>query len=127
MKYRQYSRDLTPKKAPEEDALSSEILLQVFRNYPTAFTQICNKCLRRGHFTTQWKRSVILPVAKPGKEGLDTVGKFRPISLINIGGKTLEKLLIDRINFHMYSKRLLNENQYGFHPQKSTVEAMVVK
>jgi ribonuclease HI len=117
-----------PKKAPGEDALSSEILLQVFRNYPTAFTQIYNECLRRGHFPTQWKRSVILPIAKPGKEGLDTAGKFRPISLINIAGKTLEKLLIDRINYHLYSKGLLNENQYGFRPQKSTVDAaMAVK
>jgi len=66
---------------------------------------------------------VILPIVKPGKEGLNEVGKYRPISLINIEGKILEKLLIDRINYHLYSKRLLNENQYGFLPQKSTVVA----
>jgi hypothetical protein len=34
---------------------------------------------------------VILPIVKPGKEGLNEVEKYRPISLINIGGKILEK------------------------------------
>jgi hypothetical protein len=55
-----------PRKAPE-DALSSEILMHVFRSFPTAFTEIYNECLRRGHFPKQWKRSVIIPIVKPGK------------------------------------------------------------
>jgi hypothetical protein len=47
---------------------------------------------------------------------------------LNVGGKVLEKLLIDRINHHIFSYRLLNGNQYGFPPQKSTVDAaMAVK
>jgi hypothetical protein len=51
------------------------------------------------------------------------VEKYRPIRLINIGGKILEKLLIDRINHDLYSKRLVNENQFGFCPQRSTLDA----
>ena len=39
-----------PRKAPGEDALSSEILLHVFRSFPTVFMEIYNECLRRGHF-----------------------------------------------------------------------------
>jgi hypothetical protein len=106
-----------PRKAPGEDALTSEILLHVFRSLPTAFTEIY-ECLRRGHFPKQWKRSMIIPVIKPGKEGLNDVGKYRPISLLNIVGKILEKLLIDRINYHLYSNKLLKGKQYGFLPQK---------
>ena len=59
---------------------------------------------------------MILPIVKPGKEGFNKAGKYRPISLINIGEKILAKLLIDRINHHLYSKRPLNENQYAFLP-----------
>jgi len=40
-----------------------------------------------------------------------------------MGGKVLEKLLIDRINHYVFSNSLLNENQYGFFPQKSTIDA----
>jgi len=112
-----------PCKAPDEDALNSEILLHTFRSFPTFFTGIYKECFRRGHFPTQWKRSVLLPIVKPEKEGLNEVHKYHPISLINIGGKVLEKLLIDRINHHLYSNSLLNKNQFGFFPQKSTVDA----
>ena len=42
-----------PRKAPGEDALSSEILLHVFRSFLTVFTEIYNECLRRGHFPKQ--------------------------------------------------------------------------
>ena len=69
----------------------------------------------------QWKRSTILPIVKPGKEELNEVYKYRSISLLNVGGKVLEKLLIDRINHHLYSSILLNKNQFCFLPQKSTV------
>ena len=34
-----------------------------------------------------------------------------------------EKLLITRINHHVYSRGYMNEKQFGFRPQKSTVEA----
>jgi hypothetical protein len=49
--------------------------------------------------------------------------KYRSISLLNVGGKVLQKLLIDRINHHIFSHSLANGNQCGFFPQKSTIDA----
>ena len=43
--------------------------------------------------------------------------------LLDIGGKVLEKLLIDRINLHVFSNSLLNGKQYGFLPEKRTIDA----
>ena len=81
-----------PRKAPPgEDALNGEILLHTFRSFPTFFTEIYNEWLKRGQFPKQWNRSTILPIVKPGKEGLNEVHKYRPISLTNMGGKVLEK------------------------------------
>jgi hypothetical protein len=34
----------------------------------------------------------------------------------------LEKLLINRIMHHVYTNNLLNHNQFGFTPKKSTVD-----
>jgi hypothetical protein len=40
----------------------------------------------------------------------------------------MEKILITRINFGVYSTNFLNNNQYGFTPQRSTIDAaMAVK
>ena len=49
--------------------------------------------------------------------------KYRPISLLNIGGKVLEKHLINKINHHMYKNNLMTNRQFGFMPQKSTTDA----
>ena len=110
-----------PRKAPGKDALNSEILMHTFKIFPATFSEIY-ECLRRGHFPKQWKISVLIPLIKPGKEELNEAQKYRPISLLNVGGKVLEKLLIDRINYHLYSNSLIN-NQFGFCPQKSTIDA----
>ena len=54
--------------------------------------------------------------------------KYRLISLLNTEGKVLEKLLSKRITHHLYTTEYLNENQYGFTPQKNAVgAAMQVK
>ena len=40
----------------------------------------------------------------------------------------LKKLLINRINHHVFTRNIMNKNQYGFMPQRSTTDtAMAVK
>ena len=43
----------------------------------------------------------------------------------NGGIKVLKKLLINRILHHLHSKSLLHHNQFGFSPQKSTIDATI--
>jgi len=43
--------------------------------------------------------------------------------LLNVGGKVLEKVLINRIHHHAISHAFFNTHQYGFTPQESTVDA----
>jgi ribonuclease HI len=111
------------KKAPGIDGITSGIFLRTFNTFPRLVTAIYNQCLQRGQFPKKWKTAQIIPITKPGKENSTEPSKYRPISLINIGGKILEKLLINRINHHLYKNDLLLDNQYGFTPQKSTIDA----
>src|SRR5215469_13861912 len=70
----------------------------------------------------------MIPIVKPEKENSYNLSKFRPISLLDTGGKVLEKLLINRINHHVFAHDIMNNNQYGFTPQRSTSDAaMAVK
>lgn len=77
--------------------------------FPSFITAMYNGCLKRGCFPKQWKKSRIIPIMKPGKENCMEATKFRPISLLNVGGKVLEKLLINRIMHHVYSKALFKK------------------
>jgi hypothetical protein len=45
---------------------------------------------------------MMMMMMNPGKEDTTDPSKFRPISLINAGGKVLEKILITRIMHHIY-------------------------
>ena len=67
-------------------------------------------------------------ITKPGKKDNYDPSKHRPISLLNIEDKVLEKLLINRIMHNLYKTEFLNPNQFGFTPQRSTTDvAMTVK
>jgi len=72
--------------------------------------------LQMEFFPKSWKKARIIPIVKPGKERSDEVNTIRPISLLDSGGKVLEKLLINRINHHAYYQGHMNENQFGFRP-----------
>jgi hypothetical protein len=116
------------KKALGEDGITSEIYNSIFEILPNYITVMYNGCLRRGVFPVRWKRAKFIPMTKPGKEHSDDVAKFCPISLLNVGGKILVKVIINRINYHVFSHNLMNNYQYGFTPQRSTLDvAMEVK
>jgi hypothetical protein len=84
---------LGEQKAPDEDCITGEIYessFEIFRRYITA---MYNGCLNREVFPTRWKRTKLIPITKPGKDYCEYVTTFRPISLINTGGKVIEKIL----------------------------------
>ena len=111
------------RKAPGEDGITGDILYQAFKTLPKFITALYNGCLRKGIFPTRWKRALLIPIIKPGKENSYDVTKYRPISLLNVGSKVLEEVLINRINHHVFTKEYINKNQYGFMPQTSTTDA----
>ena len=118
-------KSMDTKKAPGEDGITGEILLRAFANFPKLITALYNKCLSTGVFPKIWKRATLIPIVKPGREDSSEVSKFRPISLLNLGGKVLEKALITRIMHHINKNSLLNQNQYGFTPQRNTTDAVM--
>jgi ribonuclease HI len=113
------------KKAPGIDGITVGIYLRVFKTFPNLITTIYNQCLKRGCFPQKWKVAQIIPIIKPGKENSTDPAKYRPISLLNIGGKVLEKLVSNRINYHLYKNKLMTNKQFGFTPQKNTIDAIM--
>jgi len=90
---KQTIKSIDHKKAPGEDGITSKILLWTFERFRLV-TTLYNGCLRAGCFPRRWKRDRIIPTTKPGKENCNDASKYRPISLLNVGGKALEKLLL---------------------------------
>ena len=53
-----------------------------------------------------------------------TPGNYRPISLLSIVNKIIEKCLHKQIFNFLHQNKVLNPDQYGYQPKKSTSTAL---
>ncbi|CAK1598314.1 unnamed protein product [Parnassius mnemosyne] len=111
-----------PKKAPGKDGLTADICLKSISLNPAMFLAIVNKCLNLAYFPKKWKEAVVVVLRKPGKENYTHPKSYRPIGLLPVLGKVFEKMLIQRIKWHITPK--LSRRQYGFMPQRSTEDSL---
>ena len=84
---------------------------------------IFKNCLRRGLFPEIWKYANVVPVHKKNEKNVK--GNYRPISLLPIFGKILEKLMYNSLYSHFVTNELLNPNQSGICPGDSTVNQLI--
>ena len=82
----------------------------------------CN-CLSRGVFPEMWKSANVVPVHKKNEKNIKE--NYRPISLLPIFGKILEKLIFDSMYSHLTKNNLLSPNQSGFRQGDSTINQLI--
>ncbi|XP_060809452.1 uncharacterized protein LOC132901769 [Amyelois transitella] len=115
-------QEQNPKKAPGPDGFTSDICARAIRCSRDVFMAIANKCLAISYFPKQWKIAHVVILNKPGKEDYTSPKSYRPIGLLSVLGKTLEKLFVRRLQWHLLPT--LNPRQYGFLPQRGTEDAL---
>ncbi len=94
--------------------------------YVIAFylTCIINTSIVTGTFPSFWKHDVVVPLFK-GSD-VNDVCNLRPISLLPIVSKILEKIVTNQLVHFLENNRLLSNSQYGFRPKLSTQTALPV-
>ena len=115
---------MNPKKAPGRDGLTADIIKKAFQAHPEALINIFNDCLRTGTFPDIWKIQTVKLIPKPNKTELTDPSSFRPICLLPVLGKILDRILTTRIEFHIAQNGGFHKNQYGFQTGKSTIDAI---
>ena len=75
---------------------------------------IFQDCLNSGMFPDSWKYANVQPVHK--KLNRQVKSNYRPISLLPICGKILEKIVFDNVYSFLNHNNLLSKNQSGFRP-----------
>lgn len=115
-------RTFSVRKAPGPDGFTADICHILIDSNPECFLELVNGCLRLACFPKQWKEAAVVVLRKPGRGDYDTPRSYRPIGLLSILGKILEKLMIGRLKYHLLPG--INPRQYGFVPQRSTEDAL---
>ena len=100
----------------------------MLRHLTEEFTQdilnLFNHIWTSGNFLGEWKTSIIIPLLKSGKQKLST-NSYRPIALTSCLGKLLERIINNRLRWRLEKNNLLDQNQFGFRPGRSTVDAIL--
>lgn len=86
-------------------------------------TCIINTSIVTGIFPTKWKHSIVVPIIKSGSA--NEPSNYRPISLLPVLSKTVEKIISAQLIQHLETNNLLSKTQHGFRPNLSTTSALL--
>ena len=89
----------------------------------TQLVFIFNMSLLKSEFPSEWKNATIIPIFKGGNKNV--VSNYRPVSLLPLPGKILEKIVHRGLTNFIENNNLLSNNQSGFRKNYSTTKSIV--
>ena len=104
------------------DQLKPKVIKEVKSIIIKPLTHLINLSLKKGIFPDKLKEAVITPVFKKGSK--DLVGNYRPISVLNVFSKILEKVMYSRLLDYLEATEILYDRQFGFRRGCSTEMAV---
>lgn len=85
--------------------------------------EIYNSCLSSLCYPAPWKRTIIVPIQKPKKPS-HSVASYRPIALIPVISKILERMILFRLSWFAQKRKLFHPNMFGFLPGRSATDCL---
>jgi len=114
---------LPQRTASGPDGISSQMLKGTADVISSSLASLFSLSLKKGVVPTAWKLANITPVYKAGDPKL--VSNYRPIALLSLPSKLLERIVHSRLLSHVLSNSFLSLRQFGFRPASSTQEAIL--
>ena len=92
--------------------MNARIFKSTYKSILPHLVHLFNLCLKEGVFPRKLKIAVIKPIFKTGDSG--SFSNYRPISILPLLSKILEKIIYNRLITHFSDNKLLSEKQFGF-------------
>ena len=103
------------------DGVTDSIVKKCVQFIKKPLADICNTSFASGNFPEILKTATVKPLHKKGNTG--EAQNYRPISLLSVFSKIIEKLMYSRLMSFVTKNNILNDTQHGFHEGKSTETA----
>ena len=87
-------------------------------------TELFNLSITSRKVPSKWKISSVVPIPK-SSANVDNPSNYRPISLLSVVSKIMERHIYSIVFEHLAERELLSSSQWGFCPGKFTVTALV--
>jgi hypothetical protein len=107
---------LNPNKAPGPDGIPTKVLKDFATELAPHLTRLYNTSLSTGKLPLEWKEANIVVIHKKGKK--TDPSNYRPISLLPVCSKVLERCIYNNIIAEI--RPLISNSQHGFLANSST-------
>ncbi len=114
---------LDPTKSTGMDKLPAKFILDSAHIISTPFTFIVNLSIATAQIPQDFKTARVIPLHK--KNSKLEAGNYRPVSILVILSKTLERVIYDQLEAYLNSKNLLYQFQSGFRSSFSTDTCLI--
>lgn len=111
-------------KAEGADCIPTVVLKRCAFELALPLTRLFAHSFRKGKVPSSWKFAVVQPVPKPGDARNPL--NYRPISLLPVIGKVMERVVNQSLVSFLRHHNLLNDCQYGFLSERSTADLLTV-
>lgn len=109
------------RKSPGMDGITGAMLKCGWIVLAEFICKLFNQCMHEGYFPNKWKEADVVILLKSGNRVKDNPRSYRPISLLPVLGKALERLMVSRLEEKVEVG--LSDRQYGFRKGKSAEDA----
>ena len=116
-------QNLDPNKAHGHDKISIRMIKICGKSICKPLQLIFSQCIDTGSFLLEWKKSNVVSVHKKGDK--QCLKKYRPVSLLPICGKILERLIFNEMFRFFIENNLISSNQSGFKPGDSCINQLL--
>ena len=113
-----YLKQLKRNKSVGLDSLPSGFLKDIARVIAKPLCHIINLSLQSGIVPKDFKEAKVIPIHKSGNSC--NIDNYRPISVLPVISKILEKCVNNQLMQHLENHKLLSDFQFGFRPKRST-------
>ena len=117
-----YLLKIPANKATGVDGISCALLRLGITELASSIAKLINLSLSSGAFPSRWKRARVTALHKAGN--MDDVNNYRPISVLPVLSKIIERHVHDHLSEYLNVHDLIYKNQSGFRKQYSTETAL---
>ena len=111
--------------APGLDRLTTNVLQSVWEAIGTRIRAIYTACLTVGHHPRIWREARVVMVPKPNKDDAADPRNWRPIALLSVLSKGLERYVARWLAYLAVDKGVLSATHFGATPRRATLDLVL--
>ena len=105
------------------DQIETSVIKLIKAEILPSLTHIINLSISSGKFPTDWKKSKVVPLHK--KEDPLNPKNYRPVAIIPILSKVLERVIFNQMIEYRNVNNLLHPNHHAYRTQHNTTTALI--